>query len=71
VFELPEQIAMLPLILPGVVGIVFTVILIVCAVEEPHALIAVTEILPPVEPAVVTIEVEVELPDQPEGNDQK
>ena len=35
---------------------------------EPHELFAVTEIVPPVTPTVVVIEVEVELPLHPDGN---
>ena len=35
---------------------------------EPHALLAFTETVPPVDPAVVVMDVDVELPDQPEGN---
>ena len=36
----------------------------------PHVLVAVTEIVPPVAPAVVIIDVEVELPVHPDGNVQ-
>jgi hypothetical protein len=36
----------------------------------PHELFAVTEIAPPSEPAVAVIEVEDELPLQPDGKDQ-
>ncbi|MFH1005401.1 MAG: hypothetical protein V1781_07935 [Bacteroidota bacterium] len=38
------------------------------ATEEPQALFALTVISPLVEPAVVTIEVVVEVPFHPEGN---
>lgn len=52
---------------PGVTGVVATVTLNVLADPEPHELLAVTEILPPVPLAVAVIEVEVELPVQPDG----
>ena len=37
---------------------------------EPHALFAVTMIVPPLEPTVTLIELVVELPLQPDGNVQ-
>jgi len=40
------------------------------ALLVPHELLAVTEIVPPLAPGVVVIEVEVELPLHPEGKDQ-
>jgi hypothetical protein len=42
----------------------------ICTVPEPHELFATTEMIPPPEPAVAFIEVEPELPLQPEGNVQ-
>jgi len=42
----------------------------VLAVPEPHELLAITEIVPPVEPAVAEMDVEVELPLQPDGKFQ-
>ena len=39
------------------------------ALLAPHELSAVTEIVPPVAPAVAAIDVEVELPPHPDGND--
>ena len=52
---------------PGWVGVGVTDTLNVREVLEPHELFAVTEIFPLV-PAVAVIDVEVELPLQPEGN---
>ena len=52
---------------PGCAGIVITVTLKVCATEGPHELFAVTEIVPPLAPAVALIELVVLLPDQPAG----
>ncbi len=69
--ELPPQIAVLPEIEPGVAGADppgdtarETV------ADEPHELLALTVILPAKTPAVVFIELEVELPVQPEGRIQ-
>ena len=42
----------------------------VCGVELPQALLAVTEIVPPVEPALVTIASVVDVPVQPLGKVQ-
>jgi len=53
---------------PGCAGVDETVTLRLLAVPEPHELLAVTEIVPPVELAAAVIEVEVELPVQPDGN---
>ena len=66
-FELPVQTDAEPLIVPGVAGMLLTVIALVCAADEPQALFAFTVILPLEDPTVVVIEVEVEVPDQPEG----
>ena len=52
----------------GTAGIAVTEMLSVRAVLNPHELFAVTEIVPPVKPAVAVIDVEVELPLHPEGN---
>ena len=41
------------------------------ALLVPHALFALTEIVPPLDPTVADIEVEVELPDQPDGKVQE
>jgi hypothetical protein len=57
----------LPVIVPGCPGVVGIVTLNERAVPEPHELFAVTETLPPVEPTVAVIDVEVELPVQPVG----
>ena len=65
---LPSQIEFEPEIVPGVAGIVFTVIAKFCAAEDPHALFAITEIVPLVASAVVEIELVVDVPLQPLGN---
>lgn len=39
------------------------------AAEEPHALFAVTEIVPPAEPTVAGIEFVADVPDHVAGND--
>jgi hypothetical protein len=59
-----------PEIVPGVAGAEFTVIDKVCADEEPQPLFAVTEIVPPLAPAVAVIELVVDVPDQPPGKVQ-
>ena len=69
-FVLPEQIVVLPEMVPGCVGPAFTVTDKVCTAELPQALLATTVMLPPVEPAVVEIELVVLLPDQPLGKVQ-
>lgn len=66
----PEQIVVVPEIVPGVEGMVFTVIANVCGVDDPQALFAVTVIFPLVELAVVFIEFVVDVPVQPPGNVQ-
>jgi hypothetical protein len=66
----PEQTDMLPFMLPGADGAAVTVTGKICANEEPHALFAVTAILPPVEPAVALMVAVTEVPVQPEGNIQ-
>ena len=52
----------------GFEGIAFTVTVKIFAVDEPHTLFAVTEMLPPAAPAGVVIEVVVDVPVQPPGN---
>ena len=55
---------------PGFVGRFMTVIVFVLAVPFPQELLAVTEMFPPEAPTVAVMEVVVEVPVQPEGNDQ-
>ena len=55
---------------PGCPGRSTTETLNVLAVLVPQALLATTEIVPPVAPGVAVIDVEEELPVHPEGNDQ-
>lgn len=64
----PWQTEAFPEIVPCMAGIVVTVTLKVCADEEPHGLLAVTEIVPPEDPDVVVMLVVVDVPDQPDGN---
>ena len=58
---------MFPDITPGSEGVGLTETANVCGMVVPQALMAATEIVPPELPTVATIEVVVELPDQPEG----
>ena len=64
------QTTVLPLIAPGVAGIVFTVTTSVCAEEVPQALEAVT-LKEPLVPAVVLMVLLVLVPLHPPGNDQE
>ena len=57
-----------PLIAPGVAGMVFTTIACDAADDVPHALLAVTVTLPEVALAVAVIELVVDVPVQPLGN---
>ena len=59
-----------PVIAPGWAGVVQVETLNVLGAEEPHELFAVTEIVPPLAPAVAVIEVLVEEPLHPDGNVQ-
>ncbi len=52
---------------PGCASAVDTVTLCVLAGPAPHELSAVTEMVPPVEPAVALIDVKVGVPLHPEG----
>lgn len=70
VFEEPEQMVALPEILPGVAGTGVTVTANACAVELPHELFAVTVMFPLLAPAVVFMELVVDVPLQPPGNVQ-
>jgi hypothetical protein len=67
VCELPEQITVLPVILPGIAGRGLTETFIVCTAELPHALFAITEMVPPAAPGVTKILLLVLLPLQPPG----
>ena len=66
--ELAEQIVVVPLIEPGVPGIVFTTMAWEDDAEVPHTLVAVTVILPLAELAIAAIELVVDVPVQPLGN---
>lgn len=59
-----------PAVIVGLEGIALTVTANVCAEDCPQALLAVTTMLPPVEFAVVVIDVMVDVPVQPPGNVQ-
>ena len=61
---------MLPEIVPGVFGMGLTVTANVRAIDAPQALFAVTDIFPLDAPAVVFIDVVVDVPVQPEGSTQ-
>ena len=64
----PSQTVEFPLIKPGCGGKRFTETLFVLIGLEPQELLAVTEIKPPVLPAVVLMIFDDELPLQPFGN---
>ena len=66
-FEAPEQMEEGPVMVPGVAGTETGVTTSVCAGELPQVLLAVTEMLPLAEPAVILMASPVELPDQPLG----
>jgi hypothetical protein len=70
VLELPEQVVAFPDIVPGWLGMLLTVMASVCAVDDPHVLLAVTETLPLIALAVAVMEAVVEVPVQPPGNVQ-
>ena len=67
VWDEPWQTDVAPVMVPGWEGSAVTETLSVRAELVPHAFVAVTEIVPPAEPAVADIDVEVELPLQPDG----
>jgi hypothetical protein len=69
VWDAPWHTVELPEIIPGCPGSAVTVTLMVLAVPEPQELFAITEIVPPVAPGAAKIDVVVELPLHPEGND--
>jgi hypothetical protein len=72
VFELPEQTVAGPLMAPGCGGAEPppTVTFDVLVEEEPHALLAVTVIVPPNAPLTTVIELVEEVPVHPTGNVQ-
>ena len=65
-FELPEQVVLLPVMAPGCESTP-TVTATVCAADDPHELLAVTEMFPPDEVAVALIEGVVDVPVQLPG----
>jgi hypothetical protein len=67
----PEQTDDGLLIQPGWSGSAVTETLNVRVLLDPHELLALTEMVPPVAPAVALIVGEVELPLQPEGSVQE
>ena len=69
VCEDPWQTEVAPEMVPGCESAVVTVTGKVCGELVAQALLEVTEMVPPVAPAVAVIDVEVELPVQPEGRD--
>jgi hypothetical protein len=64
----PWQTEVLPVMVAGSKGVDITVRAIVLAAPEPHELFAITDILPPPEPAVTVIEFVAEVPVHPAGN---
>ena len=70
VSESPEQRTTSPLMDPGWSGMLFTVTVSVLAGDEPHMLLAVTEIFSLVGLTVALIEVVVDVPVQPLGKVQ-
>ena len=59
-----------PFIIPGCAGMVFTVMDKLCREETPQEFCALTVIFPLAEPAVALIELDMEVPVHPEGNVQ-
>ena len=66
---MPVHTAVFPEIVPGCAGKAATVTVSGCAVLLPHVLLAVTEMVPPADPAVAVIELVIELPVHPVGTD--
>ncbi len=66
----PAQTEAEPDIAPGVAGVVITETGSVAAAEEPQALLAVTETVPPLAPAVVLMLFVVLVPDHVPGRVQ-
>ena len=66
----PWQGDVFPVIIPGCAGTAVTVTVVDRAAPVPQVLLAVTVIVPPVEPAVAVMVFVVEVPDQPDGRDQ-
>lgn len=64
----PEHTIAFPVMLPGVDGAEVMVTVSDCADDEPQELFAVTVILPPNEPAVALMVLDVEVPDHPDGS---
>ena len=69
-FVVPEQMLALPLMVPGVAGVLVAVTANVCAEDVPQELLAATVMLPLVALAVVVIVDVVDAPVQPLGNVQ-
>jgi len=65
----PLHMLALPVIAPGVAGTELTVMASVAGLEFPQVLLAVTETVPPPEPATVFMVLVVEVPVQPTGSD--
>ena len=69
-FVVPEQIVVVPVIVPGAAGAELTVIACVEAKLVPQPFVAVTDTFPLVALAVAEIEFVVDVPVQPEGKVQ-
>jgi hypothetical protein len=66
----PWHTLLLPAIAPGCTGVGDTFTFRVRGVLAPQALLALTKMAPPVLPTVPLMDVDVEVPDQPDGRFQ-
>jgi hypothetical protein len=69
VCSVPWHTGVFPVIVPGVPGFALEVTISVLGSLEPQEFFAETEIVPPVDPALEEMDVEVEIPLHPDGID--